>query len=271
MRSYYLKNTIFLITILTSLPSTVIASDIEGEISEKKIYNFCINEFKEFSKKNKFEYVFIKSKIKNICKCVRTYDVSLGNINFPDWRNRCVTYSGRRISRDKRLSLMEDYRDLSISFFKDSVHQVNLKGGYGRYLNMIIAKEKFIPAKAAYVQKGTPGYYVPGKPGETVCTTAGGAEYYYQITGVYPDRVTTCKQTPGTQGYYVAGTPDRYIPAVPAKTLINKSELTIDCQDKTFDIKGDMRGWKKTSVKGYEHVAYLDSIHCPFIRQIKKQ
>ena len=39
MRSYYSKNIISLITILMSTPSTVIASDIEGGISEKKIYD----------------------------------------------------------------------------------------------------------------------------------------------------------------------------------------------------------------------------------------
>ena len=101
----------------------------------------------------------------------------------------------------------------------ESVMQLKIRGSYGRYLTFI--------GKTVNEYAGTSGYMTPGSPGSVRCTTSPGF-------GAYSSSYTTCSRSG-----YVAPT---YIPGTPGGVQNRKYRYELDCQDMTFDRKGDYAG-----------------------------
>ena len=100
-----------------------------------------------------------------------------------------------------------------------SVMQLKIRGSYGRYLTFI--------GKTVNTYTGTSGYMTPGSPGSVRCTTSPGF-------GAYSSSYTTCSRSG-----YVAPT---YVPGTPGGVQNRKCRYELDCQDMTFDRKGDYAG-----------------------------
>ena len=101
----------------------------------------------------------------------------------------------------------------------DSVMQLKIRGSYGRYLTFI--------GKTVNTYTGTSGYMNPGSPGSVRCTTSPGF-------GAYSSSYTTCSRSG-----YVAPT---YVPGTPGGVQNRKYRYELDCEDMTFDRKGDYAG-----------------------------
>ena len=118
----------------------------------------------------------------------------------------------------------------TLPVIQSSISRKYLNGTSNRYLSMVFTEDEFIPGRDAY--------YVQGTPAERQCVSSGGG--YSCIPGnsiCYPMPVkTTCKDVGGSPGYWVAATQDR--------TVTHRRQLTIDCDDQTYDIKDDGIGWK---------------------------
>ena len=101
----------------------------------------------------------------------------------------------------------------------ESVMQLKIRGSYGRYLTFI--------GKTVNEYAGTSGYMLPGSPGSVSCNTYGGY-------GAYSSTYTTCNRSG-----YVAPT---YVPGTSGGVQNRKYRYELDCQDMTFDRKGDYAG-----------------------------
>ena len=101
----------------------------------------------------------------------------------------------------------------------ESVVQLKIRGSYGRYLTFI--------GKTVNEYAGTSGYMLPGSPGSVSCNTYGGY-------GAYSSTYTTCNRSG-----YVAPT---YVPGTSGGVQNRKYRYELDCQDMTFDRKGDYAG-----------------------------
>ena len=101
----------------------------------------------------------------------------------------------------------------------ESVMQLKIRGSYGRYLTFI--------GKTVNEYAGTSGYMLPGSPGSVSCNTYGGY-------GAYSSTYTTCRRSG-----YVAPT---YVPGTSGGVQNRKYRYELDCQDMTFDRKGDYAG-----------------------------
>ena len=101
----------------------------------------------------------------------------------------------------------------------ESVMQLKIRGSYGRYLTFI--------GKTLNEYTGTSGYMMPGSPGSVRCTTTPGF-------GAYSSSYTTCSRSG-----YVAPT---YVPGTSGGVQNRKYRYELDCQDMTFDRKGDYAG-----------------------------
>ncbi len=101
----------------------------------------------------------------------------------------------------------------------ESVMQLKIRGSYGRYLTFI--------GKTVNEYAGTSGYMLPGSPGSVSCNTYGGF-------GAYSSSYTTCSRSG-----YVAPT---YVPGTSGGVQNRKYRYELDCQDMTFDRKGDYAG-----------------------------
>ena len=127
-----------------------------------------------------------------------------------------------------------------------SISRKNLNGTSNRYLSMIFTEDEFIPAKPARTIPGRAAYYAQGKPGKLKCKSTGGYQCLdFNRTVCFNNLVQTkCKTVGGSPGYWVPAKAPQYIPAVPARTVTHRRQLTIDCDDQTYDIKNDAKGWK---------------------------
>ena len=118
----------------------------------------------------------------------------------------------------------------SLPVIPSSISRKYLNGTSNRYLSMVFTEDEFIPGRDAY--------YVQGTPAERQCVSSGGGYSCIPGTSIchpYPVK-TTCKDVGGSPGYWVAATQDR--------TVTHRRQLTIDCDDQTYDIKNDGIGWK---------------------------
>ena len=148
---------------------------------------------------------------------------------------------------------MNRYRSKSGNISKNSnqdsaknIHRKYLNGTSNRYLGMVFTEDEFIPGKPARTIPGRAAYYVPGKPGKLKCKSTGGYQCLdFNRTVCFNNPVQTkCKTVGGSPGYWVPAKAPQYIPAVPARTVTHRRQLTIDCDDQTYDIKNDAKGWK---------------------------
>ncbi|ABM78928.1 tetratricopeptide repeat protein [Prochlorococcus marinus] len=114
------------------------------------------------------------------------------------------------------------------NYEKDSVRQLKIRGKYGRYLTFI--------GRTPNTYSGTSGSYSPGSGGTLNCSTYGSSTY----------ATTNCYRT----GYVAPS----YTPARPGGTQHQRFRYELDCQDQTYNIKGDLKsagGFKK----GWMHVS----------------
>ena len=134
----------------------------------------------------------------------------------------------------------------SLPVIPSSISRKYLNETSYRYLSMVFTEDEFIPGKPARTIPGRAAYYVPGKPGKLTCKSTGGYQCIdFNRTVCFNNPVQTkCKTVGGSPGYWVPAKAPQYIPAVPARTVTHRRQLTIDCDDQTYDIKNDAKGWK---------------------------
>ncbi|MDC3048406.1 hypothetical protein OA162_01700 [Synechococcus sp. AH-736-A19] len=133
------------------------------------------------------------------------------------------------------------------SYDKDSIRQYLVRKKFGRYL--------VFTGRTLNEYSGTSGYYNPGSSGTINCTSTGNS---YSIN-------TSCSE--------IGGIDPTYIPPTRGGTQRNKFWYELDCQDKTFDRKGDLKtsgGFKK----GWMHISQdpvaeqVAKKYCPIITEI---
>jgi len=113
------------------------------------------------------------------------------------------------------------------SYDDEKVYQLKVRGSYGRYITFV--------GRTTNQYSGTPSYYNPGSPGTLNCAT--------NLYGTYGS--TNCYRTGYVAPSYRAGTA--------AGTQQGQFRYELDCQDMTFDRKGDrlsgssMKGWMDVS------------------------
>ena len=128
-----------------------------------------------------------------------------------------------------------------------SISRRNLNGTSNRYLSMTFTEDEFIPGKSARTIPGRAAYYVPPTPGELQCRSTGGGTRCMTVSRAICWREpvqTKCTTVGGSPGYWVPAKAPQYIPAEPARTVTHRRELTVDCDDQTYDIKNDSKDWK---------------------------
>ena len=138
--------------------------------------------------------------------------------------------SGSSNAKANNQSYNDNQSSPALPVISGSISRKQLNGTSHRYLGMVFTEDEFIPGRDAY--------YVQGTPAERQCVSSGGGYSCIPGTSIchpYPVK-TTCKDVGGSPGYWVAATQDR--------TVTHRRQLTIDCDDQTYDIKNDGIGWK---------------------------
>ena len=132
----------------------------------------------------------------------------------------------------------------------ESIQQQLVRGRYGRYLTFT--------GITLNAYEGTPARWNPGQPGTMQCNTVYGFNN--------KSKTTTCKQV----GYVAPS----YTPAKPGGVERRSFRYQLDCDDMTFDRKGDFSGFGN---KGWLNVgddptaqAVADR-YCPIIETLAKQ
>ena len=152
--------------------------------------------------------------------------------------------NGTKSNQESRAFIEPDLSSLPV--IPSSISRKYLNETSYRYLSMVFTEDEFIPGKPARTIPGRAAYYVPGKPGKLKCKSTGGYQCIdFNRTVCFNNPVQTkCKTVGGSPGYWVPAKAPQYIPAVPARTVTHRRQLTIDCDDQTYDIKNDGIGWK---------------------------
>ena len=138
--------------------------------------------------------------------------------------------SGSSNAKANNQSYNDNQSSPALPVISGSISRKYLNGTSNRYISMVFTEDEFIPGRDAY--------YVQGTPAERQCVSSGGGYSCIPGTSIchpYPVK-TTCKDVGGSPGYWVAATQDR--------TVTHRRQLTIDCDDQTYDIKNDAIGWK---------------------------
>jgi len=132
----------------------------------------------------------------------------------------------------------------------ESIQQQKVRGRYGRYLTFT--------GITLNAYEGTPAQWNPGQSGTKQCNTV----YGYNNKS----KTTTCKQV----GYVAPS----YTPATPGGVERRSFRYQLDCDDMTFDRKGDFSGFGN---KGWLNVdddptakAVADR-YCPIIETLNQQ
>ena len=129
----------------------------------------------------------------------------------------------------------------SFTYEADTVRQIQVRNEWGRYITFT--------GISTHAYKGTNGYTIPGTPPRTTCF------------GTYTRQCTT---TPGR--------PARFVPGQPGGTERKSFTYELDCQDRTFDRKGDKAGggWKKgwESVDEDPTALAVANKYCPIISSL---
>ena len=140
-------------------------------------------------------------------------------INAADYKGCMEYHSGPSTESGSEPGTVNVAQPDPYNYDPDSVMQLKIRGSYGRYLTFI--------GKTVNTYTGTSGYMTPGSPGSVRCTTSPGF-------GAYSSSYTTCSRSG-----YVAPT---YVPGTPGGVQNRKYRYELDCQDMTFDRKGDYAG-----------------------------
>tara|TARA_B100000674_G_scaffold96798_1_gene69469 strand:+ start:542 stop:1687 length:1146 start_codon:yes stop_codon:yes gene_type:complete len=140
-------------------------------------------------------------------------------INAADYKGCMEYHSGPSTESGSEPGTVNVAQPDPYNYDPDSVMQLKIRGSYGRYLTFI--------GKTVNTYTGTSGYMTPGSPGSVSCTTSPGF-------GAYSSSYTTCRRSG-----YVAPT---YVPGTPGGVQNRKYRYELDCQDMTFDRKGDYAG-----------------------------
>ena len=140
-------------------------------------------------------------------------------INAADYKGCMEYHSGSSTESGSAPGTVNVAQPDHYNYDPDSVMQLKIRGSYGRYLTFI--------GKTVNTYTGTSGYMNPGSPGSVRCTTSPGF-------GAYSSSYTTCSRSG-----YVAPT---YVPGTPGGVQNRKYRYELDCQDMTYDRKGDYAG-----------------------------
>ena len=140
-------------------------------------------------------------------------------INAADYKGCMEYHSGPSTESGSEPGTVNVAQPDPYNYDPDSVMQLKIRGSYGRYLTFI--------GKTVNTYTGTSGYMNPGSPGSVRCTTSPGF-------GAYSSSYTTCRRSG-----YVAPT---YVPGTPGGVQNRKYRYELDCEDMTFDRKGDYAG-----------------------------
>ena len=219
----------------------------------------CTNKLRRNAKTARISYQ--KEKIEEICKCEKKIEsIYSNNSSLETWQGAqfCILMHGRPLNKVGIVSLQENFADYSVGVYYESIRKMNLNGSSKRYFGWKTAMEQLIPGREGYIERGNPGYYVPGQAGTLNCYTGPTFPGY-----AMNHSTTTCSESGGTDGYYVPATKDRYISPIPDRIEIVVEDITIDCKDKTFDIKNDGKNWSR--IENTSDISTIEKLICPFI------
>ena len=214
---------------------------------------------KAFNPKNVAEY----------CKCYESkYDKRLA---WSDLKNEKIGFScslteiytflngGYRFFKPDFLVAVFHNRDNTwdYSLNDSSVKQKKIRKSYGRYITF-------------YGKTNNPfeGDYIPEKPGFIDCDWGGSGSAYYD------EDYGQGSWSSGGSCYGEEGTSEKIIPGGIDKTFY---KYTLDCQDRTFDRKGDRVSYDGIAKKGWMNIwndptaVMAADIYCPIISNLPKE
>lgn len=122
--------------------------------------------------------------------------------------------------------------EYGFTYFPQSVRQLKIRERYGRYL--------FFIGRSQSEYSASSGTFLPGSPGSTSCTSFGTYTSCVPIGGVAPS----------------------YIPGQPGGVQRRQYIYHLDCQDLTFDRKGDL-----SNAGGRKH-GWMDVYYDPTARAV---
>ena len=168
--------------------------------------------------------------------------------------DRCIDaadYKGcMEFHSDTEKGSVDVQRPKDNSYRPNSVRQQKVRGKYGRYI--------VFTGTTLNEYSGTPSTYNPGSPGRKVCNTV--------ISFNGKNKTTTCQQV----GYIAPS----YNPGIPAGVERRSFRYQLDCQDRTFDRKGDYSGFGN---KGWMNISSdptaqaVADRYCPHIDRLPKE
>ena len=143
-----------------------------------------------------------------------------------------------------------------------SVKQAKIRNKYGRYISFT--------GLSTNEYEGTSGFTIPGTPGYLDCSWGGSGSSYYN------DGYGTGSWSSGGYCYGQEGTDPIDVPGSPAGVQKDYFTYLLDCEDKTFDRKGDIsvsgsiykKGWMET--KEDSTAIYAEGVFCPIISSLPK-
>ena len=187
----------------------------------------------------------------NTCTCAAQFSETNPGQNIMQSTKYCSTKY--RTPEVAGFRLLFEKEGLRFGYLEDSIQQVFIRGNYGRYISFA--------GRSTNSYAGSSSYIIPGKPGYINCEQGSSGS----ILG----------WTSGGSCYGESGTDPLVIPGQPGGTQEGIFPYLLDCQDKTFDRKGDMsragggkKGWIDISEDPV--AAYVADAYCPIIQTLPR-
>jgi len=242
------------------------------------IYKFCmVSNQSEGFKDSGLTFRQIQNDVKFFCSCqANSYS------KLPQWIREGKTFVGHETKDDMIDTSCGWQRPSQVTlnqgilyFVKEgnnfssdygiqikSLKQAIIRKKYGRYISFIgLTTNKY---------EGTSGYTIPGTPGYLDCSWGGGGSSYYN------DGYASGSWSSGGYCYGQDGTDPIEVQGSPAGVQKDYFTYLLDCEDKTFDRKGDIavsgsiykKGWME--VKEDVTAIYAEGVFCPIISTLPK-
>ena len=237
------------------------------------IYKFCMaSDQSETFKESGLTFRQIQNDVKFFCSCqANSYS------KLPQWTRDGKTFVGHETKDDligtscwwQRPSQVTLNQGI-LYFVKEgnnfsseygiqinSLKQAKIRKKYGRYISFTgLSTNKY---------EGTSGFTIPGTPGYVNCSWGGSGSSYYDYG------YGSGSWSSGGNCYGQEGTDPIDVPGSPAGVQKDFFTYLLDCEDKTFDRKGDIavsgsiykKGWME--VKEDNTAIYAEGVFCPII------
>ena len=255
--------------------------NLQGNKSENlsNVYKLCmIADYSTAFKKDNLDFNQIKNDIKFFCSCeISSYSkMPKRRVNekiFVGHRTKddLITQScwWRRPSQTSQHNGILYYVKNNNRFSSDygikinSLKQAKIRKRHGRYLSFM--------GKTTNKYSGTSSYTIPGTPGYLNCNWGSSGNLYGNSSSFYGG------YSSGGNCYGREGTDPIYVPGKAAGVQKNFFKYLLDCEDKTFDRKGDIKTAGQIYRKGWMNIAedrtalYAHGVFCPILPTLTKE